>query len=314
MKTITYRQPPTNVLFILFLLLFSLNQSLAQTIPFEVEDHFEIHNDPDIGVKLMPEGYCENTASEDFGFVFKRKKIEVNTGAPFPPPGECGDFFGDPSLEFYPDYFNGFGFVESALGTTQRPWSILNVGRVVASGSINGPFGSLYNNHIILPAGRNMLNDDPTPIVDDGVIFSPGGVGITSDIVMWSRDDIVMNFGGGTNQTDGQFAVTESDPMNVKFKVGPGGTIFTPDLPSTNNFFFPVVVIDPLDGQLYYQELPSSTLTSEKENDILIQLENLKKDNQDLRTQLNDMLVNYETQMNEIKILKESLESKESNN
>lgn len=315
MNTLISKQLYAHLFTIAILVIFGLNNVAGQIdIPFEVEEHFEIHNDPDIGILLMPEQYCENSSSEDFGFVFKRKIIEINTGAPFPPPGQCGDFFGDPVLEFYPEDFNGFGFVNSHLGTTANPWTTLDVRRITLDGnfgSIRGPFNSLYANHIILPGGRNILQEGDN-LTDDGVIFSPGGLGNTSDIVMWSNDDIVMNFKSEISQTDGQFAVTEEGPTNIKFKVGTGGTIFMPDLPETTSFVLPIVVFDPTDGQLYHQFL-SSNLTSESNDELKATIQSLQEDNQELRSKIEGIINQYERQAKEIQNLKHSVSKSQSN-
>jgi len=222
---------------------FTVNHAIGQELPFEIEDHFEIHEDVDLGIKLMPEGGCENSTSDEYGFVFKRRVIEINTGAPFPPEGECGQRFGDPFLEFYPSDFNSTGAVGSLLGTPEYPWGRLYTDRIslADNGGINGASSSFYGAFITLPAGTNFIAEGDN-LIDDGVIYSPQVS--NSDVVVASNDKIEMRFRRNTNQSDSHFAITETGSSNVRFKVGPGGTIFMPALPSTFSGY-PVVVFNP---------------------------------------------------------------------
>jgi len=293
-------------LFILFATFtFTVNSAIGQDLTFEIEDHFEIHDDPDIGIKLMPAEQCESNSSDDFGFVFKRSRKRILSDVSAPADGSCGDVFDDPILEFYPSDFNNFGFVITSLGLPTHPWDRIYGGSISATGAINGPYNSLYNNHIILPGGRNVLgeNDD---LIDDGVIFSPSGVGHDSDITLWSKDDIVMNYSYTGGQTDGQFVVSETNPLNVKFKVGMGGTIFMPDLPITSTSH-PIVVFNPADGQLYYQTFTDLVNASENNQALQSKIQNLEADNMDLRNHLKRLI-------DEVGQLKKSIETNHSQN
>jgi len=287
-STYNYRFVHLFKLFIFtFLLPFVAHKSNAQGIPFEVENHFEIHNDTDIGIRLMPEEFCEFSSSEDFGFVFKRNRFLVSTDFPEPPPGFCGDVYDDPSLEFYPADFNNFGFVISSLGTAANSWNNVFGEAFHVSRIIRGPGNSQYGNQIVLPAGAKILGENDG-LVDDGIIYGPLSAGKDSDIGLWSQDDIILNFKANNAQTDGQFAISESTPTNIRFKVGTGGDIFMPALSATNAFY-PSVVINPVDGQLYYQNPPGIINGPDSNQELRNQVQELQEVNQNLINSLNSL-------------------------
>jgi len=278
-------------LFITTILIFRSNYTIAQVLPFEVDNHFEIHSDPDVGIVLMPEAHCENRTSEDFGFVFKRKRIQIISDDA-PPDGSCGDIFDDDILEFFPADFNNNGFVYSSLGRDTDRWSILYTQRINATGAINGANGSLYSDRIILGRGNQILQENDG-LADDGVIFSPAFSGETSDIALWANDDIVLNFRTGPNQGNGQFKVTESNPTNIRFLIGTGGSIFMPALPSTLTSY-PILVFNPVDGQLYYQNLSDLVSHSASNQKMKSQIHDLEKVNQNLIDKLSSLVEKIE--------------------
>ena len=288
---------------LILIICFTPYQAICQYLDFEVEDHFEIHRDPDVGIKLMPENYCENTESDDVGVVLKRRKVVINTNLPIPTPGTCGGYYSDKVIEFYPETFAGSPNVSSYLGLPANPWGRVYAGFVSAT-SYSNAYGGQFSNHLILP-GRNLLAEDDG-IADDGMIFGPGGVGDTGDIGMWADDDIVMNFRAGNNQQNGVFKVTENSPTQVRFEVGTGGTVFMPALPISTTPY-PSVVINPVDGQLYYSSTTLDKTFQESQSNLLDDIARLKISNIELMNQLVEVKKLLELQAKELSLFKKQI-------
>jgi len=273
-----------------------------------------ISDDPDIGIRLIPQKQCSGLISE-LGISIYRDSLFIGDdfrGNSKKSINDCSPDYDDRVLRVEPQNYSNNIAIRSFFGSQENAWDFIygksfngnnfkGTGTITADGYLISNLGVRTKNSIAFTSGTDSGIDDGAN--DDGLITASSLN--SADIAIMSKDDIILQIHGNNfGQGEGEFRVTNLD-QDVLFKTSDDGNIFAPNIGIRNSAAGTFELqYDPVTGEIFalsisdrqpnVNGLKQATIL----NDILTRLDeqekeitSLKQENKQLK-KLNNLKLN----------------------